>query len=72
MNWEWISEKGTSLVAGSAGLFFLAVALLDRRYRYFFLCAAAVAFFYAHKRFKKRPPQQNLWVDSGSGRFPSV
>ncbi len=54
MNWEWISEKGTSLVAGSAGLFFLAVALLDRRYRYFFLCAAAVAFFYAHKRFKKR------------------
>ena len=54
MNWEWISEKSTSLMAGIAGLIFIAVALLDSRYRYFFLCAAVIAFYYAYKRYKKR------------------
>ena len=54
MNWEWISEKGTSLMAGIVGLGFIAMAFWDSRYRYFYLCVAAIALVYGYKKYKKR------------------
>ena len=54
MNWEWISEKGTSLMVGIVGLGFLVLAYLDRQYRYFHLCVAIIALVYAYKRFQRR------------------
>jgi 4-hydroxybenzoate polyprenyltransferase len=53
MNWEWISEKGASLTAGIIGLGFLFVAYLDRHYRYFHLCVAAIALAYAYRQYKR-------------------
>jgi len=53
MNMEWISEKGTSLMACIVGLGFIAIAFLDSQYRYFHLVVAVVAFVYAYKRFKR-------------------
>jgi hypothetical protein len=54
MKLEWISEKGTSLLAGIVGLGFLVVAYLDSRYRYFHLCVAIAAFAYAYRSSKRR------------------
>jgi 4-hydroxybenzoate polyprenyltransferase len=54
MNLEWISEKGTSLLAAVVGLGFIVIAYLNSQYRYFHLCVAIVVLVYAYKRFKRR------------------
>jgi 4-hydroxybenzoate polyprenyltransferase len=54
MNLEWISQKGTSLMAIIVGLGFVIIAYLDSQYRYFYLCIAIVAFIYGYKQFKRR------------------
>jgi 4-hydroxybenzoate polyprenyltransferase len=54
MDLEWISRKGAALLATAAGFGFIALALFDERYRYFYLCAGIAAFIYAYKKFKKR------------------
>jgi hypothetical protein len=53
MIWEWVAEKGTSLLAFLVGLGFIGVSFLDPQYRYFFLCLAIVVIAYACKRYKK-------------------
>ena len=53
MIWEWIAEKGTSLLAFLIGLGLIGVSFLDPQYRYFFLCIAAVSIGYGFKRLKK-------------------
>jgi hypothetical protein len=54
MNVEWISEKGSSLIAFVVGLGFAAIAYLDAQYRYFHLVVAIVAFGYGYKQLKKQ------------------
>ena len=54
MNLEWISQKGPSLLAIIVGLAFLAIAVFNSQYRYFFLCAAIVALVYGNRQYKKR------------------
>ena len=53
MNLEWISEKGTGLMAVAVGLGFVAISYFDAHYRYFHLCVALVAFIYGYKQIKK-------------------
>jgi hypothetical protein len=54
MIWEWIAEKGTSLLAFLVGLGFVGIAFLDAQYRYFYLCIALIAVAYGYKLLKKR------------------
>jgi hypothetical protein len=54
MNLEWISQKGTGLMAIVAGLGLIAFAILHSQYFYFYICAAIAAFIYGFRRFKKR------------------
>lgn len=54
MNLEWISRKGTSLTAIVIGLGFIAVAILEHRYRVFYLCVAVISLICGYKQFKKR------------------
>ncbi len=54
MIWEWIAEKGASLVALLIGLGLIGVSFLDPQYRYFFLCVALVALAYGYRLYKKR------------------
>jgi hypothetical protein len=54
MIWEWIAEKGTSLLAFLVGLGFVGMAFLDAQYRYFHLCIALMAVAYGYKLLKKR------------------
>ena len=53
MIWEWIAEKGTSLIAFLVGLGFVGVAFLDAQYRYFHICIALIAFGFGYKRLRK-------------------
>jgi hypothetical protein len=54
MNLEWISRKGPGLLAIIIGLGFLAIALFNSQYRYFFLILAIVALAYAGRQLKKK------------------
>ncbi len=54
MNLEWITQKGTSLMALAVGLVSIAIAFTDTKYIYFWLCVAIVALVFGYKRFKKR------------------
>jgi hypothetical protein len=51
---EWISEKGTSLIAFIVGLGFVLTAFLDRHYRYFHILMAILALVYGYRQFKKK------------------
>ena len=51
---EKLSQKGSSYIAFFIALVFLVLALLDVRYRYFFLCVAILTFIYGCRQFKKR------------------
>jgi hypothetical protein len=51
---EWISQKGTSLMAFVVGLGFIGIAFIDSQYRYFHLCVSVLAFIYGYRQFKKR------------------
>jgi hypothetical protein len=53
MIWEWVAEKGTSLLAFFIGLGFIGVSFMDPQYRYFFLCLAVVVIAYGCKRYTK-------------------
>lgn len=53
MFWEWIAQKGTSLLSFLIGLGFIGVSFLDPRYRYFFLCLAVVSIAYGFKQYRK-------------------
>ncbi len=54
MNLEWISQKGTSLLAIAVGLGFIAIAFIHSQYKYFWLCLAIIALVYGYRQFKKR------------------
>jgi hypothetical protein len=54
MNLEWISDKGTGLLWGTAGLGLLAIAYFEAQYRYFYLCVALLALIYAYKQIVRR------------------
>ena len=53
MFWEWIAQKGPSLLALLIGLGFVGVSFLYPQYRYFFLFIALVAIAYGCKQFRK-------------------
>jgi hypothetical protein len=53
MNLEWISRKGTSLMAFVIMLGLIVIAFLDARYRYFYLAVAVVAFLYGCRQLRK-------------------
>jgi hypothetical protein len=53
MIWEWIAEKGASLLAFLIGLGLIGVSFLEPQYRYFFLCLSLIAIVYGCKRLKK-------------------
>jgi hypothetical protein len=53
MIWEWIAEKGASLLALLIGLVCIGVSFLEPQYRYFFLCLAVLAIVFGLKKYKK-------------------
>jgi hypothetical protein len=53
MIWEWVAEKGTSLLAFLIGLGCIGVSFLEPQYRYFFLCLAVLALIYGCKKYRK-------------------
>jgi hypothetical protein len=54
MNWEWISQKGSGLVAIVIGAGCVVIACFNAQYRYLFACAAVAAFWYAFRQLRKR------------------
>ena len=53
MIWEWIAEKGTSLLAFLIGIGLIGISFLEPQYRYFFLCVAVVSIWYGYRQLKK-------------------
>ncbi len=54
MNFEWIAKKSTGLMAIIVALGLIAVAFMESRYRFLYICCAVIALIYGFKQFKKR------------------
>jgi 4-hydroxybenzoate polyprenyltransferase len=54
MNFEWISEKGASLISFVIALALFALSFIHSQHRYFYLVVTLFALVYGWKQFKRR------------------